>query len=557
MKKISAAVFILIFALLISGCGARTGSTADAGQPAAQQAAPSEQPAEEKTAEAVMPAAPSLMPEEQQKQLIMDSYSLWAYTDPWDSPWFYTFTDLDHNGRMEVIAATLQGSGLYTWMNIYEVNADCSGLTEVALAEEEGYSYPDLIIESMPCYYDAQTDQYYYVCEDMIRDGAARYYIQNMAFCLQNGKMDFRTIASEEIVYTEESNEPAVTCLDAAGNAITEAEYDAYAAQYFAGKPGSELILSWTQVENPWPEEDASTEAAYDVQEGPQVIITKNPTSEAIAIGGRTWFIAHADNADSLTWKLVGPDGVIYYSLDSAMDVHPGLKLEALEGDTLAVSNVPLSVNGWGVAAVFENGYSSAVTEPAWLYVGDFLTAYSSVIDAYRTTYAQGEHRFEYAMEHDLSEVVRYSTGVGYALKDLDKNGIPELIIEGIGTDDFSEGIAYGIYTLVNDQPVNLATSWARNRYYICTDSTILKEGSGGAGHSVAAVYRLSGQSLVPVETLLTYFDGRENDGFYRQTGRLSWEPQPGDQKIDEAAFRSAVDQFESRIYTPLLTGIS
>ena len=33
--------------------------------------------------------------------------------------------------------------------------------------------------------------------------------------------------------------------------------------------------------------------------------ITKNPTSEAIAIGGKTWFIAHADNATSLTWEMV------------------------------------------------------------------------------------------------------------------------------------------------------------------------------------------------------------------------------------------------------------
>ena len=308
-------------------------------------------------------------------------------------------------------------------------------------------------------------------------------------------------------------------------------------------------------MENPWPEEDIAEEVST-APAGPQIVITKNPTSEAIAIGGKTWFIAHADNAGSLTWKLAAPDNTIYYSLDSAMALHPGLKLEALEGDTLAVSNVPLSVNGWGVVALFENGSSSAVTEPAYLYVGDFLTAYSSVIDAYRATYAQGEGRFEYAMEHDLSEVVRYSTGVGYALKDLDKNGIPELIIEGIGTDEFSEGIAYGIYTLVNNQPFNLVTSRERNRYYICMDSTILNEGSGGAGHSVITVYRLSGESLMPVENLMTCFVGNERDGYYRQTGSCNWEPQPGDQKIDEDAFRAAVEQHERKIYTPLLTKI-
>ncbi len=550
MKRISLIVIPLMLVFMMTGCGTKAGGTASAGQPASETIL--QQPAPVTNAEAGISSAPS-MPEEQQKQLMMANYSLWAYTEPWDSPWFYSFTDLDHNGRMEVIAATLQGTGLYTWMKVYEVNADCSGLAEVALMEEEGFSYPDLVIDSMPCYYDAEAGLYYYTCEDIIRDGAARYYDQNMFFFLCNGKLDFQTIATKETVYTEDKE--TVTCLDKDGNVISEADYETFADRYFAGNLKSELMLSWTQVENPWPEEDAAGNP--DIPAGPQIVITKNPTSEAIAIGGKTWFIAHADNAASLTWQMTGPDGVIYYSLDSAMAIHPGLKLEALDGDTLAVSNVPLSANGWGVVALFENENSSAVTDPAYLYVGDFLTAYSGIIDAYKTAYARGEGRFEYAMQHDLSEIVRYSTGAGYALKDLDKNGIPELIIEGIGTDDFSKGIAYGIYTLVNDQPVRLATSWERNRYYICTDSTILNEGSGGAGHSVITVFRLSGQTLNPVENLMTYFDGNERDGFYRQIGSMSWEPQPGDQKIDENAFRAAVEQVESKIYTPLLTKIA
>ena len=91
---------------------------------------------------------------------------------------------------------------------------------------------------------------------------------------------------------------------------------------------------------------------SYAMADGPVPVITKNPTSEAIAIGGKTWFIAHADHATSMTWGLVDANGNIY-SLADAMAMHPGLRLEALEGDTIAVSNVPLSVNGWGVQATF------------------------------------------------------------------------------------------------------------------------------------------------------------------------------------------------------------
>ena len=557
MRKKSLVICILMLVVLTTGCSPKKQSEADAGQPAVQTAVPAEQPSEQEATETVTPNS-SGMPEELQKQLIMENYSLWAYTEPWDSPWFYTFTDLDHNGRQEVIAATLQGTGLYTWIKVYEINTDYSGLVEVGLAEEDGFSYPDLIVDSLPCYYEEDTGLYYYVCEDMVRDGAARYYFTSVAFGLRNGKMFFQTIASKESVYTGLSGDPTSTCWNAEGNVISVEEYEACADRIFAGKPKTDYRIIWTQVENPWPEEEPDTAEISDVPEEPQVIITKNPTSEAIAIGGKTWFIAHADNASSLTWRMVAPDGTIYYSLDSAMAAHPGLKLEALEGDTLAVSNVPLSANGWGIVAIFENGASSAATDPAFLYVGDFLTPYSTVLDAYRAVYAQGEGKMEYAIEHGLSEIVCYSTGVGYALKDLDKNGIPELIIEGIGTDDFSNGIAYGIYTLADNQPVNLATSWARTRYYIRTDNTVLYHGSGGASHSYNSIMQVTGSSLEKIETVFTDYDEAAcQTVFYYQQGNSDNFSSEKSIPLTEQEYTERLNQMESNIFIPILTKIA
>ena len=99
-------------------------------------------------------------------------------------------------------------------------------------------------------------------------------------------------------------------------------------------------------------------------------VITKNPTSEAIAIGGKTWFIAHAENAVSLTWQAVNPDGFAV-SLEDAMTANPGLSLEALGDDTIAVSNIPLSFDGWGIQARFDGvgDGNFTVTEPAWITV--------------------------------------------------------------------------------------------------------------------------------------------------------------------------------------------
>lgn len=123
--------------------------------------------------------------------------------------------------------------------------------------------------------------------------------------------------------------------------------------------------------------------ASFAFSDGLVPVITKNPSSEAIAIGGKTWFIAHAENATSMSWELVDPSGNIH-TLSDAMGLNPGLSLEALEGDTLAVSNVPASANGWGVQATFYGPGGAISTSPAYVYVGDFLTAYSSVIEKYR-----------------------------------------------------------------------------------------------------------------------------------------------------------------------------
>lgn len=42
--------------------------------------------------------------------------------------------------------------------------------------------------------------------------------------------------------------------------------------------------------------------------------------------------------------------------------------------------------------------------------------------------------------------------------------------------------IAYDVYASVDGEIIHLATSWERNRYYLCPDSSLLLTGSGGAG---------------------------------------------------------------------------
>ena len=560
MKKFIGFLLIAAMIAALTACG---------GAPAPVDSTP--QPTEASYPDSA--AAQAQLSSEEQKQVLEDNREFWAFTEPYDSPWFYTFTDLDRNGRLEVIAATTQGTGIFTYANFWEVLPDGSGIDNCyhKNAEIEGPDdWPEIIQDSLPCYYDALAGCYYYPCENVTRDGYAHQYYSWQALCLEDGAADWEYLASKNVNWRDEDTgedypDAVTVCEDAAGNPISEQDYDSMVEKRFAGMEKSELQLTWVRVENPWPEEeplsgDAEAAGLQDSSlfaEGPAVVITKNPTSESIAVGGKTWFIAHADNAVSLSWQLVDPEGTVY-SLEQAMERHPGLSLQALEGDTLAVSNAPQSLNGWGIQAVFDGEGNLAVTTPAYIYVGDFVTAYRNVIDAYRTAYSTGNSQNgQYLWEHGLSEVAAYSTGVGYALKDLDKNGVPELIVAGMGTDDFSENMAYDIYTLVNGAPANIATSQARSRYYILADNTLLSEGSGGASHTYITLQKVNGSSLEDLEMVFTDYD--EASGatvFYSQQGHSDNLPSEKSTRISENEFQTRWDQWKNRAYVPPLTAI-
>ena len=58
--------------------------------------------------------------------------------------WYYTVTDLDHNGKLEFIAAFQNPEDLSTQLKVVQVNEDMTDLEECKLAVEEGASFPRL-----------------------------------------------------------------------------------------------------------------------------------------------------------------------------------------------------------------------------------------------------------------------------------------------------------------------------------------------------------------------------------------------------------------------------
>ena len=192
----------------------------------------------------------------------------------------------------------------------------------------------------------------------------------------------------------------------------------------------------------------------------------------------------------------------------------------------------------------------------------DDAAAYSSVIEPYKTAFEPGNSRnAEYAWTNGLSEMIEYASGVGYALEDLDGNGIRELIIAGLGTDDFSEKNIFALYTLEDGAPVPIAVSYARMRYYLQSDNTIRYVGSSGAFHTNIVRSRLNGSSLETIEMIFTTEETKPDGSYYAacyyQEGDSERVPSEKSVKISEEDFRMRLEQMEADTVLPELTLIA
>jgi predicted small lipoprotein YifL len=83
-------------------------------------------------------SASSVLPEEEQRRILEENRGLWAFDEGEYAPdWYYAFTDLDHNGLLEVLSASTQGSGIFTYAHFYEVLPDGSGVRNLYHADGE------------------------------------------------------------------------------------------------------------------------------------------------------------------------------------------------------------------------------------------------------------------------------------------------------------------------------------------------------------------------------------------------------------------------------------
>lgn len=113
---------------------------------------------------------------------------------------------------------------------------------------------------------------------------------------------------------------------------------------------------------------------SFTVTEKPvtrDIVITKSPTGERVEVGGAAKFVARAENAERIVWRIVSNDTTNTVQASDAQSSFPGLQVSGLGTETLALANIPSSMDGWRVEAQFWNGNNHAESYGAEITIVD------------------------------------------------------------------------------------------------------------------------------------------------------------------------------------------
>ena len=175
---------------------------------------------------------------------------------------------------------------------------------------------------------------------------------------------------------------------------------------------------------------------------------------------------------------------------------------KALQSDSQGVLTRFLKDNGIHINEVCPA--SSVFSPPAR---GDAASmtgyaAYDALLAEISDLRRSGASDVQTDFSHDLLSANDYYQTPGWLLRNLDGDGIPELLLGA----DWGDGhtVIFNIYCLDGAKAVRVVDGWSRSRWYLCTDGSLAHEGSDGASEGTYSYYRYENGAMRHLETLIS-----------------------------------------------------
>ena len=324
-------------------------------------------------------------------------------------PWYYTVTDLDHDGCLEFIAASQHPDDRSTNLKVWEVSKDGTSLNECRLDKDEDESFPDIMTDTVDTYHVKDTDTWYYMVYDNVVISDNEVYTVKTAIDLKNDVIGYDAYALEHTVVTNGAKN--VSHMDVNGLPISAEQYNAAGNNAFVGADRSNTAFEWltadkignqetltesyevfigsreptevfpvpkpvalggtgvapTPTPTPVPQPQPQPKPQPQPVQPTYLTITKNPTNENRKVGGNAIFVACANAYDSLNWTFVSPDGGEYSPASFVSG--SGAYVTGEYSTTITVNKLESWMNGWGAYCSFYFQGQTARTSTAYIYV--------------------------------------------------------------------------------------------------------------------------------------------------------------------------------------------
>lgn len=252
---------------------------------------------------------------------------------------------------------------------------------------------------------------------------------------------------------------------------------------------------------------------------------------------------------DEYVYLLVLPSDVQFLENDPVSQ----RQYEALQSDSQGVLTRFLKDNGIHINDMCPA--SSVFSPPArgGAAITTGYAAYDALLAEISGLRRSGASEVQTDFSHDLLSVNDYYQTPGWLLRDLDGDGIPELLLGADWGDGHS--VIFNIYRLDGAKAVRMVDGWNRSRWYLCTDGSLANEGSSSAFESSYSYYRYTSGELQHLETLL-YLDGGSGGSPWRYSATADHYVSSGDfRSVTEAEATAVRDKYthETLILTPFV----
>ena len=179
--------------------------------------------------------------------------------------------------------------------------------------------------------------------------------------------------------------------------------------------------------------------------------------------------------------------------------------------------------------------------------------AYDALLAEISDLRRSGASEAQTDFSHDLLSANDYYQTPGWLLRNLDGDGIPELLLGA----DWGDGhtVIFNIYCLDGAKAVRVVDGWSRSRWYLCTDGSLANEGSSSAFESSYSYYRYTSGELQHLETLL-YLDDGSGGSPWRYSVTTDQYVNSGDfHSVTEAEATAVMDKYthETLAFTPFV----